>query len=74
MGRDVAGDIKLFACVVGLGNGFRHDVEVVKLVVAHAQAVAGLSGVYRIGSIGKGVAHGLIGASGGQQFRFSLVV
>ncbi|MNE53030.1 hypothetical protein D3C80_1477300 [compost metagenome] len=44
------------------------QVGMVEFVVAHPQAVARLAGVDRVGAIGKGVAHGLEGAGGGQQF------
>ena len=43
------------------------EVGVVELVVAHAQAVARLPGVYRIGAVGEGVAHGFQRAGRRQQ-------
>jgi len=55
---------------MGLGNRFRHDVEVVELVVAHAQAVARLTGVDGVGAIGEGVTHAFVAAGGREQFGF----
>ncbi|MNR38897.1 hypothetical protein D3C85_1570440 [compost metagenome] len=44
------------------------QVGVVEFVVAYPQAVARLAGVDGIGAVGEGVAHGLEGAGGGEQF------
>src|SRR5690606_3523126 len=68
VGGDVAGQIELPAQRVGLGDGFGQYRRVVEVVLAHAQTVARLTGVDRIGAIGKGKAHGLERAGRSQQF------
>ncbi|MNR54114.1 hypothetical protein D3C85_1742460 [compost metagenome] len=52
---------------MGLGDA-QGQVAVVEFIVAHPQAVARLAGVDGIGAIGEGIAHGLEGTGGGEQF------
>ena len=63
--RDIAGDVKLFAQLVGATNAIGEIVEG-EIVVAYAQAVTWLAGVNGIGTIGKGVFHVAYGACGGK--------
>src|SRR5690606_124553 len=65
--RDVDHHVKLLA----LGMRFvdaQRQVGVVELIVAHPQAVARLPGIHGVGAIGEGVAHGLEGPGGREQF------
>ncbi len=65
--RNVDHHIELLALGVRFINA-QTQVGVIELVVAHAQAVARLPGIDRVGAVGKGVAHGFQGAGGRQQF------
>ena len=62
--------IKLFALRMGLGNS-QGQMRVIKLVIAHSQAVTRLPGIHRIRTIGEGVAHVFQGAGRGQQLRIT---
>ncbi|MNJ30470.1 hypothetical protein D3C77_250690 [compost metagenome] len=67
------GDVDHHIKTLALGLGFldaEGEVGVVEFVVAHAQAVARLAGIHRVGAVGKGVAHVLQGAGRGEQFGF----
>ncbi len=65
--RDVDHHVEALAQCMGFLDA-QGQVGVVEFVVAHAQAVARLAGVYRIGAVGEGVAHVFQGAGGGEQF------
>jgi len=59
MRQDVADHVQLAACRVCLVNPPGQCVEVTKVVIAHAQTVARLARVHRIGTEGEGGAqHG----------------
>ncbi len=68
MGRDIAGQVETLAECVCFLDALGHDLRVVEVVLAHAQTVARLTGVHRVGAIGEGVAHSFEGAGRGQQF------
>ena len=69
MRQHVADDEELFAASVRLGDGAAQRFQVAELVVAHAQAVARLSGIDGVGAEGEGVLHHRQRTGGGEQFR-----
>ena len=66
--EDVADDKKLLAAGMRFGNSVAEFFQRAELVVAHAQAVARLAGVDRIGAKIEGRAHHVERAGGGEQF------
>src|SRR5574343_289123 len=67
--EDVADNEKLLAAGVRFVDAFLERGDGAELVVAHAQAVARLAGIDRIGAEGKGGAHHLKRAGRGEEFR-----
>ena len=67
--QHVADDEKLLAARVRLRNRAAQRFQIAELVVAHAQAVARLSGVDGVGAEGEGIFHHRQRSGGGEQFR-----
>ncbi len=66
--EDVADHVEALAAGAGLGHGLAEAGEVAELVVAHAQRVARLAGVDRVGAEGEGGAHHRERAGGCEEF------
>jgi len=67
--NDVADDEKLLAAGVRFVDPVAQFFDAAELVVAHAQAVAGLAGVDGVGAEIEGGAHHVERAGGGEEFR-----
>jgi len=66
--KDVADDEKLLAAGMGFGDAVAQFFQCSEFVIAHAQAVAWLSGIDCIGTKIKGGAHHVERAGGGEKF------
>ena len=55
--QHVADEVEVLAAAVRFGNGFAQRFQLAEFVVAHAQAVARLTGINGIGAKGKGSSH-----------------